>query len=254
MRVFKISFIVFIISSLCISGQVKRQYTTNNNGWYMFFGSFKLSEKTGLHAEAQWRRSNFILDNQQLLLRGGFNFHFNKQAMATIGYCFVQTHPYGEFASKIMFPEHRIWEQLQFTSRFGGLEMVSRFRLEQRYVYSPVLKDGVYVVGKDIYSNRFRLFTRFSIPFKGQTIEDKTFYLTAYGELFINFGKNVGYNIYDQNRAYLALGYKISKLGKLEIGYLNQLIFKSNGIHTENNHTFQLSLTTALNLYKKKEN
>lgn len=248
----KIIIVFFLLPVLSFS-QVKRQYAEHSNGWYMFFGSFKFSEKIGLHTEAQWRRSNFIIDNQQLLLRTGLNFHFNKQAFATAGYCFVQTYPYGEFPSKIMFPEHRIWEQIQFTSKINKLEMVSRFRLEQRYVYSPVLKDGAYVVGSDVYTNRFRLLTRFSIPFKGQSIEDKTFYLTAYEEFFVNFGKNVAYNIFDQNRAYLALGYKIPKLGKLELGYLNQLIFKGNGIQVENNHTVQVSLTTALNLYSKKE-
>lgn len=248
----KLTLVFWILPFLAFT-QVKRQYTTNNNGWYMFFGSFKFTEKVGLHAEAQWRRSNYILDNQQLLLRTGVNYYFNKQVSSTVGYCFVQTYPYGEFPSKIMFPEHRIWEQFQFTSHFGKLEMVTRFRLEQRYVYSPVLKDGVYVVGSDVYTNRFRLLTRFSIPFKGQAIGDKTFYITAYEELFINFGKNVAFNIYDQNRAYLALGYKIPKLGKIELGYLNQLVFKGNGIQVENNHTLQLSLTTALDLYRKKE-
>jgi hypothetical protein len=219
----------------------------------MFFGSFKFHEKIGLHAEAQWRRSNFIMDNQQLLLRAGINIHFNKQVSGTLGYCYVETYPYGEFASKITFPEHRIWEQLQFGSRFNKLEMTSRFRLEQRYVYSPVLKDGVYVVGKDIYTNRFRLLTRFTLPFKGETVQDKTFYITAYEEMFVNFGKNVAYNIFDQNRAYLAFGYKFPKLGKVEVGYLNQLVFRGNGVQVENNHTIQVSLTTGLDLYKKKE-
>jgi hypothetical protein len=230
--------------------QSPRRHTTNYNGWYMFFGSFKFSEKLGLHAEVQWRRYNYILDNQQLLLRGGLNWHFNKQVMGTAGYCFVETYPYGEFASKIAFPEHRIWEQLQFGSRYNRLEMVSRFRLEQRYVYSPVLKDSIYVVGKDIYSNRFRLLTRFSVPFKGETIADKTFYITAYEEIFINFGENVAFNIFDQNRAYIALGYKIPKLGKLELGYLNQMVFRGNGIQVENNHTLQVSLTSTFNFYK----
>ena len=68
----------------------------------------------------------------------------------------------------------------------------------------------------------------------------------------MNFGKNAAFNIFDQNRAYIALGYKIPKLGKLEIGYLSQLVFRANGIQVENNHTIQVSLTTALNLYKEK--
>ena len=249
----KLAAIVFLaVFSGTLFSQVKRNYAINYNGWYMFFGSFRFHKKVGLHAEAQWRRNNYILDNQQLLLRTGVNVHFNEQVLGTAGYGYIQSYPYGEFASKLSFPEHRIWEQLQFVTRFNKLEMLSRFRLEQRYVYPPVLKDSVYVIGKDVYSNRFRLLTRFTLPFKGETVLDRTFYITIYDELFVNFGKNAAFNIFDQNRAYIALGYKIPKLGKLEIGYLSQLVFRANGIQVENNHTIQVSLTTALNLYKEK--
>jgi len=239
--------------SFCEMFSQAKEHTLNYNGWLMYFGSHKFSDKLGLHAEGQWRRNEVILSPQQLLLRTGINYHFSKNAFATAGYCFVETYPYGEFASKATFPEHRLWEQLQLRSLLGSVELITRLRQEQRFVNNPVYKDSIYKPGDPVYSNRTRLMTRFSFPFRGNAIVDKSFYLSLYNEIFINYGKNVGANTIDQNRAYLALGYKIPKVGRLEIGYLNQLVFKAEGIKVENNHTLQVGLSSAIDFYRKKK-
>jgi len=237
---------------LAISQQVQRKYTINYNGWYMYFGDHKVSDKWGVHLEAQLRRNEIITAGQQLLLRTGINYHFNSQVFATVGYGFIETYPYGDFPVKATYHEHRIWEQIQIKSQLGISEFTSRFRLEQRFSQLPVNRGDQFKQGPSVYTNRFRLLTRFSFPFKGKTIEDHSFYATVYDELFINFGKNVGYNIFDQNRAYAALGYQLPKLGRLEVGYLNQLVFKGDGIQVENNHTLQASLISALPFYSGK--
>jgi hypothetical protein len=218
-------------------------YANANHAWFMYFGSHKLSKHWGLHLEAQIRRADFIGAPQQLLFRPGINYYINGQAFATFGYAFIETNPYGDQPVKATFPENRFWEQLQLKNQVGRFEWVSRFRLEQRFSKLPVQQTNLsYEPGDAIYTNRFRLLNRFSIPFKGKTIEDKSFYLSMYDELFVNFGKNVKYNIFDQNRVYLAIGYRMPKLGRLELGYLNQLIFKGDGIKVENNHTLQVGL------------
>ena len=249
---------IFLLISICIYSsssyaQSPRQYTTNYNGWLVYTGNHKLSDKWGIHLEAQWRRSNVILDNQQLLLRTGINYYFNSQVSVTAGYCFAETYPYGEFAAKAAFPENRAWEQLQIKNNVGAVEVINRFRLEQRFINTPVLKDGIYEPGDAVYTNRVRVLNRFSIPFKGKTIEDRSLYLSAFDEVYINFGKHVGFNILDQNRAYLAIGYKIPKAGRLEIGYLNQLAFKSDGIKVERNHTVQIALYSNIEFRRKKK-
>ena len=233
----------------------KRKYTTNYNGWYMYMGDHRFNNKLGVHLEAQFRRHDIITQNQQLLLRTGLNYHFTSSTFATLGYCFVNTHPYGEFPSQSQFPEHRIWEQFQFKSMLGKAEIVNRYRLEQRYIYLPVLGSDSLLFEpsqKSTYQNRVRLMTRVSVPFKGKTIENKQFYLAFYDEVFLNFGKNVVLNYIDQNRAYIALGYKIPKLGRLELGYLNQLLVKSDGLKVENNHTLQIGILSNLNFFKEK--
>ena len=79
-------------------------------------------------------------------------------------------------------------------------------------------------------------------------------YATVYDEFFINFGKNVAANFLDQNRAYAGIGYKIPVVGKLEVGYMYQTIFKGDGVKIENNHTIQIGLSSNINFYKNKTN
>lgn len=245
-----------LAAQLTAHSQVVRQHTDNLNGWYMYFGDHKVSDKWGVHLEAQFRRHNVITEPQQLLLRTGISYYFHKQAFATVGYCFVDTYPYGDFLVTTIFPEHRIWEQLQIKNTVGKFEWVSRFRLEQRFSQLPVMAadSSGYTPGDAIYTNRVRLLNRFSLPLNGKpTIEDKTLYATAYDELLVSFGEHVGYNIFDQNRAYLALGYKIPKVGRLEVGYMNQLLLKGDGIKYENNHTIQVGLSSTIDFMKKKK-
>lgn len=230
-----------------------RNTKTNNNGWFMYFGDHKFSEHWGIHIEAQFRRNEIIAKPQQLLLRTGINYHFAPNAFATAGYCYVTTSQYGVFPAKSAFPENRFWEQLQVKSQAGRIEMITRLRLEQRLSKLPVIQSsGEYAPGDDVYTNRARVLVRLSVPFKGKTIEDNSLYFSCYDEAFVNFGENVQANIFDQNRAYAALGYKFPKWGKLEIGYMNQTIVKSDGVKVENNHTLQVGFISNIDFRKKK--
>lgn len=250
-KYFCILLVCFVCTTTLQAQSIRKTYQ-QSNAWLMYFGSFQLQKHFGLHAEAQLRQSDVFTNQQQLLLRGGLNYYWTKQLSLTAGYCYVETYPYGALPAKLMFPEHRIWQQLQLKSGLGRMEFINRFRLEQRFVSSINLgSNQMYELGDAIYTNRIRLLQRVSIPVKGTEIKDKSIYLTAYNEVFVNFGENVRYNLLDQNRAYLALGYKLPKLGRLELGYLNQLIFKGDGINVENNHTLQLGLNVQLNLMKQ---
>lgn len=233
-------------------GQTQKNVVHNSNAWLMYFGSHKLNEKWGLHLEAQLRRSEFLSEPQQLLLRGGINYHLNAQVFFSAGYCFIETSPYGEQPAKATYPENRLWEQVQIKTQLQKIEWISRFRLEQRFSKLPVENSpGVFEPGDAVYTNRMRILNRVSIPFKGKLITDKSFYFTAYDEIMWNWGENTGPNLLDQNRIYGALGYVIPAVGRLEIGYLLQSIYKSDGIRVEQNHTFQLALFSNINFFRK---
>ena len=223
------------------SGRVK---DFNQNGWYMYFGDHKVTDKWGLHTELQVRRYNLLKDPQQLLIRTGVNFNLTETAMFTLGYGFIETYPYGEFPAAGDFVEHRIYEQLQLKGNIERVGLVHRYRLEQRWVQSPVTSDYTYL-------NRARYMLRATLPLAGATTEAKEPYLAVYDEVFVGFGNNIQRNIFDQNRAYIALGYKISDAAAIEAGYLNQIVQKANGIAFEYNHTLQLGLTYNIDFRKQ---
>jgi hypothetical protein len=245
-----VAVILLAAFSISLSAQSIRTPTSNTNVWFAYTGSHKIADKWSLHLEFQYRLNDGISNKMQWFPRVGITRILSPQATVTAGYAFIETYPYGEFASKSAFPENRIWEQLQLKHQVSNFEWVSRFRLEQRYVQSPVRADSL---ASALFTNRFRLLNRFSMPFKGKTITDNAFYLTAFDEFLINFGENVKTNIFDQNRLFFGIGYKFPKLGRLEIGYMEQTIIKSDGIKVENNHTISVSLSNNLDFMKKKE-
>jgi hypothetical protein len=249
--------ILFVIFCLSISYLTQAQNAggrvtaKNTNGWYTYSGDHKIADKWGVHLEFMYRRNEVIAKRMQWMPRVGINYHFNNQAFATVGYVFVETYAYGNQPAKRDFPEHRIYEQVQYKSQIGKFELTNRMRLEQRFITLPLSATALNDTAT--FTNRFRYQQRVAIPFKGDKIVDKSFYFTVADEFFINFGKNVKSNLLDQNRAYFAIGYKIPKAGRLEIGYLNQRIVKGDGKSIENNNTFQIGLSSNIDFYKKKE-
>ena len=82
-------------------------------------------------------------------------------------------------------------------------------------------------------------------------MEDNTLFFATYEEVFLGFGNGISKNILDQNRLYFALGWRCDKDFNVELGYLNHRVIKSDGEHSENNHTLQLAVTYNLDLQHK---
>ena len=80
---------------------------------------------------------------------------------------------------------------------------------------------------------------------------DNTLFLSMYEEVFLGFGTGIGKNILDQNRLYAAIGWKFNAKTNVQLGYLNQIAVKSNGIDMERNHNLQLSCTYNFDFSKK---
>lgn len=202
MRIIAMCFMLGMFCSLKTIAQNNRINTYEIIGWYNYFGTFKMSNKFGIHTEYQWRRHNYITNWQQSLLRVGVNYQLNPRVLLRVGYGWIETFPYGEFPINNLgrdFTEHRLFQVVQITQKEGIIDLSHRFMLEQRFVgrYS---NPNVSQEDEFPLLNRIRYMLRLQAPLKGKTIEDKTPYVAVYDEVFIGFGKNVNANIFDQNR------------------------------------------------------
>jgi hypothetical protein len=244
--------VIALVCIICIQdafGQNNRLNTHNRIGWYNYFGSYNISKKFGLHSEYQWRRNQLILEGQQSLLRIGLNYHLNPRVLFRLGYAWVETYPYGEYAINGMardFTEHRFFEMVQLAHKEGIMDLSHRFMLEQRFV-------GRYSSDKQTWedlfplSHRFRYMLRIQVPLNDRELKNKTAYVAAYNEVFIGFGKNVQANVFDQNRLGIVLGYQWSKNLRLEGGYLHQTLQLGRQIMDQN--VFQYNNGIILNAH-----
>jgi len=240
---------VLIISCLFneLNAQNNRLTTTNNIGWYNYFGTFKVSDKVGIHTEYQWRRNDYVTDWQQSMLRVGVNYNLNPRVLFRTGYAWIETFAYGEIPLNGLgrdFTEHRIFEMVQLSHKEGIVDFSHRFMLEQRFVGKYSSADEL-VEDEFPLLNRMRYMVRVQVPLKGKEMKDKTPYFAIYNEVFIGFGENVNANIFDQNRTGILLGYRFNKSVRIEGGYLNQIV--QYGRQIEGKNVFQNNKGVILN-------
>lgn len=216
--------------------QEERLATHNSIGWFMYTGAFKIKPKLTIHTEYQWRRTDVVKNWQQGLFRTGINYAIRKDVSLNAGYAFAETFPYGDYPAAFAFPEHRIFEQVVIKNPLGVVEFSHRFMLEQRFVGSVTSTNGVKNTDYN-FLNRMRYRLRGEIPLHKKTATKKPWSIAIQDEIFIGWGKNMGANIFDQNRIGVLLGYKLNKFVKLEAGYLNQTL--QQGRRVNNKAVFQ---------------
>ncbi|MBM3416390.1 MAG: DUF2490 domain-containing protein [Bacteroidetes bacterium] len=230
----KILFPFFILCYFNVVAQNDRVNDYNYLNWVQTFNTVLLNKKWSLHLEYQWRRDEGLKNWQQSLLRIGANYKINDNVTAHLGYGWIETFSYGDFpiANNGTFPEHRIYEQISFRQPVNKFLFTHRFRIEQRWLGR--VKAGT--VGNREIEDWFFLH-RFRYQFRMQRSmwakNDKQLYAAAADEIFIGAGKNLGVNIFDQNRIFLLLGYKLNKNLSIEGGYMNQTLQQGRRINNQ---------------------
>lgn len=213
----------------------------NFNGWIVGMGMFKLKNNFSIQSDIQVRSTDQWEHVQLYVIRAGLNYSNAQGVMFTAGYAYTGNRRILGDASEHM-PEHRIWEQVMYTHKIAEfIPLTHRLRLEQRFLSNPVLENGRIKVEDYSYSTRGRYFLRGIIPVKGQRDFTKGVFAALQNEVFWNMGNKSPVNgqTFDQNRLYLAGGYRFSKKFDMDIGYMNQYILGRNDTKVRN-HILQL--------------
>ena len=205
----------------------------NNINWAQVFVTKKINNKTDWLIEYQWRRTDGLKNWQQGLFRTAILYKLNNSVSVGAGYVEAETFPYGDHptATNGTFPEHRIFEQVIIKQPINKVSIINRFRIEQRWV-------GRVKAGTDreiegwTFLHRFRYQCKIQMPLWSN--KNQQFYVAAADEIFIGAGKNVGVNIFDQNRIFLLTGFKFNNTIAIEGGYFNQTVQQGKRI---NNNT-----------------
>jgi len=200
--------ILLVLCFLCfpISG---RSQESDLGNWLLYFGNMKIKSDWNWHNEVQYRSYNAISDLEQLLLRTGIGYNLTENNNnILLGYGYILSQNYiDDSDDKVNVNEHRIYQQFITRQKIGIAGVQHRYRFEQRFIEAD-------------FRLRFRYFLSLNIPLNNKEIIDKTVYLSAYNEIFLNTEGD----IFDRDRLYGGLGYRLSKTVRLEIGYMNQFL------------------------------
>jgi len=193
--------VLLILPVLAISQE------SNFGNWLLYIGNRQINEKWNVHNEVQYRNYNAIGDLEQLLIRVGLGYNLtDKNNNLLLGYGYILSNNYlGDVNEKISVNEHRIFQQFISKQNVGKLKLSHRYRFEQRFIEND-------------FKLRLRYFLGLNIPLSKKEIGNNTYYISAYNEIFLNTKTS----IFDRNRVYAGIGYRINNSIKIEAGYMNQ--------------------------------
>lgn len=225
-------YLLIIVALFAMNFKTTAQTVNQNAGWLFLMNSTKFNDKWGMHFDFQVRTQDAWDGVRHILIRPGLTYFINKSSDVTVGYLYTPTFLRLDGAADNTLTEHRIWEQYIYKHKFSSINVSHRFRLEQRFV-------------EDQFSQRGRYFVRFMAPLqKVDGSFDEGFFGALQNEVFLNVQNKdqVNGSLFDQNRAYGALGYRFSPKVDVEAGYMNQSVNGRN--NNTSNNIIQVALYT----------
>lgn len=206
--------ILFILMAL---GKLSAQTQYQNSGWFMFLNNTKFNDKWGLQFDLQVRSADDWGYVRNTLVRPAVQYFINNKSNVALGYLWQNTELRLIGSTNNSLTEHRIFEQYIYNHKINSVFTSHRFRLEQRFIER--------LNNDDLFSQRFRYFVRFIKPLqKAEPTFTKGAFVALQNEIFLNLQNKsqINNSVFDQNRAYLAVGYRFSKQFDVEAGYMNQ--------------------------------
>lgn len=210
---------------LCFSLCTLTAQDSNLGNWLIYIGSKKINNRFNWHNEVQYRNYNAVGDLEQLLLRTGIGYNLTEgNNNILLGYGFIHSQNYiPNQEDKVNVDEHRIFQQFITKQKISRISVQHRYRFEQRWIESD-------------FRMRFRYFLAINVPLNNAEMMANTVYFSAYNEVFLNDQERV----FDRNRLYLGMGYRLNNSVRFELGYMNQFLSR--------NERDQVNLIAFINL------
>ncbi len=227
-----------------------KQIQSFNQIWFGFFNQTRFSNNWGMWAETQLRtKDKFFSDKSQGIIRVGLTYYKNDNTKFTAGYAYINHFPADNHAD-ISVPEHRPWQQVQWHSRYNRTRLMQWFRLEERFRHKVKDNDELGDGYNFNFRGRYNFFLTTSLgrkPFSKGSIS-----LIANNEIMVNFGKEIIYNYFDQNRFFVGFSYHTNDHDNLQFGYMNLFQQLTGGNQYRRIHAARLFYFHNLDLRNKK--
>src|SRR6476659_10138676 len=196
-------FLMILANSAQVFAQTTKTTTTLQQLWFGYFNQSRITNRLGIWFDGQLRtKEDFVNDLSVSIIRPGVTYYVNDALKLTAGYAYVTQYPQDNF--KESRPENRIWQQVQWHTKYGKNRTMQYIRLEERF-RRKVAADSTMDEGNN-FNYRVRYNLLWQVPLNGE-VKKGSFSLILNDEIHIAFGEEIVYNYFDQNRFFAGLAY-----------------------------------------------
>lgn len=232
---------MILLLSFGLSAQTP-QKKINKQSFSLFSlsSTFQVSPKWSIMSDVQERSFMKPIKQNQLSLRIQVQHNLGHDWTAAGGASYVLTRPGDPTSlSTLVIPEIRINQDLNYKQKFGGFSFGHRYRMEERFI-RRTMNDTL------IEGHRFIERLSYTLSFEFNLLKSKDNFRSlafkASNGIFINAGKHIVYNTFDQNRFYTGLNYQLYKNIAIEMGYINIFQQRSSGNQFYNRNIVSFSV------------
>ncbi len=212
--------------------QKKIEHVTHT--WVSINSIFFLNKGWFIMADAHLRENGFFQFNSFYFARIGVGFQLDKNLSVAAGYGnLLSSSTTDGWSTKS--DETRLFQQVVYKSAYKSkVNVLQRLRNEQRW-QDIIVNDKK--TGNKKFSNRVRYLLSTNLQvFKSPNLPQ----LVLADELLVQFGNDVVYNTFDQNRIFIGIKQKITNSLSFDVGYMRVFQQKSNGINYMQSNTARL--------------
>jgi len=182
-------FVLFSIISGFIFGQ-KKSIDRSNQQWFQYYNQYKLNSKLILLTDVGYRFISNFKYRSKYLVRLGFGYQLTPDLRVAMKIAHLGGYKLGE----LNIQEFRSSQELLLKTKIPYGFLTQNFRVEERF-FKPINNGNV---TKFNFRFRYQLMCSFSLL--NFFHEQKKLLLSVGDEIFINSGKDIIYNVFDQNR------------------------------------------------------
>lgn len=237
---------------LSTQGRAQTTKTTTNyqQTWLGYFNQTRFSNHWGLWTDVHFRtKDNWVEEPGQFIFRIGGTYYLSDKTKLTAGYAFVNHFP-ADNHKNISQPEHRPWQQIQWHNNSPRLKLMQWVRLEERFRRKIASNDALADGYNFNWRARYNIMMQVALskkPFRPGSLN-----LAINNETMVNFGKQIVYNYFDQNRFFVGLHWYTTAHNWLQFGYMNLFQQLPAGNQYRMIHTARIFYFQNLDLRKNK--
>ncbi|WP_103070089.1 DUF2490 domain-containing protein [Aquimarina sediminis] len=180
--------------------------------WNSLIVDYHLNDELYVKNEAHIRRTDFVSNWQQILIRPSIHYRPFEAVDFSVGYSFAKN-----FRTIKKINENNVWQQVSFLNHLGKSKFDHRFRFEERFIEQP------FPLSSDS-ATKFATWFRYRFTWKIvllKVTEIKKISFIAFDEIWLNTEKGIVPRAVNQNWFYTGIAYPIIKNGSLGIGVMS---------------------------------